>query len=238
MSPRPRAPSFKGAIDTRGSAHASPHRRARSRTDRKPPLEVHDMARMISKHLLVGLTALLAVLVAAAAWAHPQDPLKTARAATSQFRNLDAATHAQYGLFLDKDGIACIAQPPDGAMGVHYVNGSLLDTTVDPAKPEAVVYEPRAHGKPQLVALEYIVFKAPWDAHHDGPPELFGEKFMTTNAPNRFNIDPFYSLHAWIFKRNPAGMFAMWNPRVHCDGSDHGDDDMNAMTGMAGMNMP
>jgi len=26
----------------------------------------------------------------------------------------------------------------------------------------------------------------------------------------------FYSLHAWIWKDNPAGMFSMWNPDVHC----------------------
>jgi hypothetical protein len=25
-----------------------------------------------------------------------------------------------------------------------------------------------------------------------------------------------YDLHAWIWKRNPAGTFAMWNPRVEC----------------------
>jgi hypothetical protein len=201
------------------------------------------MTRLISRHLIVGFAALLVVLVGAAAWAHPQDPLKTARSATSQFRDLNKATDGGgYGLFVDKDGIACIANPPEGAMGVHYVNGSLLDTTVDPAKPEALVYEPNAHGNPELVALEYIVFKAPWDAAgHNGPPELFGEKFMTTNAPNRFGIPAFYSLHTWIYKRNPAGMFAMWNQRVHCDGSataDDSHDDMNAMTGMAGMNMP
>jgi hypothetical protein len=25
-----------------------------------------------------------------------------------------------------------------------------------------------------------------------------------------------YDLHAWVWKRNPAGTFAMWNPRVEC----------------------
>jgi hypothetical protein len=25
-----------------------------------------------------------------------------------------------------------------------------------------------------------------------------------------------YDLHVWLYKHNPAGTFAMWNPRVHC----------------------
>jgi hypothetical protein len=25
-----------------------------------------------------------------------------------------------------------------------------------------------------------------------------------------------YDLHVWLFKPNPAGVFASWNPRVHC----------------------
>jgi len=26
----------------------------------------------------------------------------------------------------------------------------------------------------------------------------------------------FYSLHAWIWKDNPSGMFSMWNPAANC----------------------
>jgi len=29
-------------------------------------------------------------------------------------------------------------------------------------------------------------------------------------------LPAFYSLHAWIWKHNPAGDFAMWNPDVTC----------------------
>jgi hypothetical protein len=25
-----------------------------------------------------------------------------------------------------------------------------------------------------------------------------------------------YDLHVWLYRHNPAGMFAMWNPSVHC----------------------
>jgi hypothetical protein len=42
-------------------------------------------------------------------------------------------------------------------------------------------------------------------------------------------VPAFYSLHAWVWKRNPAGTFAMFNPRVTChrgdDDEGHQDDD-------------
>ena len=47
-------------------------------------------------------------------------------------------------------------------MGFHFINGNLLDTDVDATKPEALVYAPDAHGDRHLVALEYVVFQAPW----------------------------------------------------------------------------
>jgi hypothetical protein len=82
--------------------------------------------------------------------------------------------------------------------------------------PKRFVYEPMPNGRLRLVALEYIVFQAAWDAEHSSPPELFGHTFMLVPAPNRFGIPAFYQLHAWIWKDNPSGMFEMWNPRVHC----------------------
>ncbi len=124
---------------------------------------------------------------------------------------------AGYGAITDNQGISCIADPAGtGAMGIHYVNpGVLLDGQIDRARPEAFVYAPDGAGK--LVALEYIVFKADWDATHSSPPELFpGHPFMTTGAPNRFDLPAFYSQHVWIGRGNPNGNLAMWNPAVHC----------------------
>src|SRR5262249_2830659 len=127
-----------------------------------------------------------------------------------------------YGLFKDAAGIACIAMPPmpgmpAGAMGIHYVNGDYVgDPNEDPAKPEAGIYEPEKNGQLRLVGLEYRVLKGAGDARHSSPPSLFGQTFNFTDAPNRYGLPPFYSLHAWIWKNNPAGMFAMWNPDVSC----------------------
>ena len=76
--------------------------------------------------------------------------------------------------------------------------------------------EPLANGRQRLVALEYVVFQADWDPHHASPPELFGEEFELVPAGNRYGLPPFYELHAWLWKHNPAGMFEDWNPRVSC----------------------
>jgi hypothetical protein len=143
--------------------------------------------------------------------------LAAARTATANYHRVSVAEDAGYAEFRDANGIACIDNLPAGAMGVHYVNGSYVgDTTLDPTTPEAVVYEPMSNGRLRLVALEYIVFQAAWDAEHSSPPELFGQPFMLVTEPNRFGIPAFYQLHTWIWKDNPSGMFQMWNPRVHC----------------------
>ena len=56
-----------------------------------------------------------------------------------------------------------------GSMGVHYVKGALVRGTIDAARPQAVVYEVQADGRLQLVALEYVVLQAAWDAAHGAP---------------------------------------------------------------------
>ena len=96
------------------------------------------------------------------------------------------------------------------------------------------MYEPDARGRMRLVALEYVVFKDAWDAGHHSTPSLFGHRFDSTPEGNRFGLPAYYSLHDWLYKDNPAGMFAMWNPDVTCtpdDGHDghagHGGDDVD-----------
>jgi hypothetical protein len=148
--------------------------------------------------------------------------LETAKAGTAKFQNLAVAKKAGYGLLKDKKGISCIAMDTmpgmaAGAMGVHYANGALVgDGALSFDTPEALVDEPLASGKLKLAALEYVVLKAAWDAKHATEPVMFGHKFNETYGGNRFGLPAFYSLHVWLFKHNPSGQFAMWNPRVHC----------------------
>ena len=93
------------------------------------------------------------------------------RAAIQPFANPEDATG--YGKFL-----GCVSGPMGGAMGVHYVNGNLLDTDIDATKPEALIYEPGSNGRFQLVGVEFIVPAGPWDAAHPGgPPVLMGQVY-------------------------------------------------------------
>jgi hypothetical protein len=147
--------------------------------------------------------------------------LDQARNATAAFQNF-ANLPKEFGQLKDKNGIACIDMPampgmPASAMGIHYVNGNRVgDPNEIASKPEAIIYEPQADGSLKLVAVEYVVLKSAWDADHTGRPHLFGQEFNFTTDNNRFGLPPFYSLHAWLWKHNPAGMFAPFNPDVTC----------------------
>ena len=167
------------------------------------------------KRVLVGLAVAVSLAVVGIAFA--TNVFDDIRQATARYHDLSKAETAGYAEFPDAQGIRCIELPGTGAMGVHYVKGSLVgDAVLDPRRPEALVYEQRGNNM-HLVALEYIVFKQVWeDAGNQQPPTMFGRQFNLTPAPNRFGIPAFYSLHAWAWKVNPEGDFFAWNPRVNC----------------------
>ncbi len=110
----------------------------------------------------------------------------------------------------------CVAQPGQGAMGIHYLNGGLLDAVLDPLRPEALMYQPTKDGRLELLGVEYIVFQDVWDALHPQPPVLFGHPFHLVRAPNRYNVPAFYELHLWVWEHNRNGIFNDWNPQVRC----------------------
>jgi hypothetical protein len=170
------------------------------------------------KYLLAAATvAVVGLVVASAATGDNNGGLGAARAATAKFQQFSAAAAGGRGELKDAVGIACIDAPGLGAMGIHWVKGSIVgDGAVNPTDPEAVIYEPQANGWMPLVAVEYVVFQADWDKNHSSRPSLFGQQFNFTPSPNRFGLPPFYSLHAWLWKNNPSGMFAPWNPNVSC----------------------
>ncbi len=139
--------------------------------------------------------------------------VKIVRAATERFK--DVAVAEAEGYFLK---FGCVSGPDSGAMGLHYVNGPLvIDGELDPAKPEIVIYEPAANGRVNLIGADYIVLADAWDAQHPGnPPELMGQLFHYFEAPNRFGLPPFYTLHVWAWKENPTGTFVNWHSDVSC----------------------
>lgn len=134
------------------------------------------------------------------------DDLGHLRAAVAQFQNIETARQATYsqitGCMVDPGGL--------GGMGFHFAKADAFDGVVDPVAPKALLYEPESNGRLRLVAVEFIV---PYDiAPREGPaPRVFDQDFVHNDD---FKI---WMLHAWIFKDNPAGMFATWNPNVNCD---------------------
>jgi hypothetical protein len=174
------------------------------------------------RRVLAAFLATGALLTVAAAPASAHDARHTGgvagvRSATATFHNIATAEQHGYALLSDARKIACIDLPGTGGMGVHWANPRLVgDGRIDPAHPEALVYAPLRDGTLRLAAVEYVALQAGWDAAHDSPPELFGRAFDVTPSPNRFGLPAFYSLHAWVWRHNPAGLFAMWNPNVTC----------------------
>jgi hypothetical protein len=154
--------------------------------------------------LALGLTLFVASGVATAGGAD----LAGVRAATAAFHRPEAAQAAGWDLVPGLDH--CFNNPGGGAMGYHYINVGILDLTLDPLQPEAMVYAPGPQGQLQLGAVEYIVPAAAWDAENAALPEVLGQQLHLNEALG------VYVLHAWIWQHNPSGMHADWNPRVSC----------------------
>ena len=128
-----------------------------------------------------------------------------AQRATAAFQDVVMAEAAGYASTVDTLG--CFEDDALGGMGLHYLDETLMDATVDIAAPEALVYELDADGEVAgLVAHEYIVPIEAWTG--SAPPSLFGMDF------HRHPTLPLWVLHAWLWKDNVTGMFADWNPAV------------------------
>ena len=147
-----------------------------------------------------------------------QDDLAQVRRVTARFHDIDAALGAGYELgWVNGSGnriiTGCVAHPTDGAMGYHYFNKELMDDlAVDVLKPEVLVYAPGPNGQRKLVAAEWVA-RGP-NSNPPGvsePPSILG-MHMHILVP----AVGFYIMHAWVWRPNPAGMFADWNPEVSC----------------------
>lgn len=138
--------------------------------------------------------------------------VRIVRNATVQYQDINKAVAAGYGPLF-----GCVSGSDHGAMGIHYVNTSLLNGTVDATTPQALIYEP-SNGQMKLVGVEFIVDAATWLKTHSAPPVLEGQVFLFVDAPNRFTIPSFFELHVWAWRDNPQGPFVDWNDHVSCAG--------------------
>ncbi|MFL5462999.1 MAG: hypothetical protein ACJ8AB_11310 [Gemmatimonadaceae bacterium] len=135
-----------------------------------------------------------------------EQDLATLRRATAPFQQFAIASAADWSVPIT----SCMTDPDGaGAMGFHYGNVGLIDGSVSVDKPELLLYEPEQNGRLRLVAVEYII---PYTFHSRDAvaPKLFGQDFKQNDT---FQL---WGLHAWVWKENPSGMFASWNPRVTC----------------------
>jgi hypothetical protein len=138
------------------------------------------------------------------------------REATKRFKNVSSVEGPGEGYAL---AFGCVSGGDFGAMGLHYVNMSLVDGTLKIEEPEIILFEPLPNGHIRITGADYLIPVAAWEASHpgEGPPQLNGQLFHLFDSPNRFGLDPFYTLHVWAWKDNPVGTFSNWNPNVSCD---------------------
>lgn len=139
--------------------------------------------------------------------------IKIVRESTERYKDVSAAEADGYAL-----QFGCVSGPDSGAMGLHFVNGALVNAgVIDATHPQIVIYEPTSNGSLKLIGADFLVLADAWDKKNQGPPELMGQLFHYFEFPNRFGLPAFYTLHVWAWKDNPNGAFVNWHPNVSCE---------------------
>jgi len=187
---------------------------------------------------LLGLALLSSI--SAPAFSKPAEPdLATVRAVTERFRDVNVALAEGY--IRDPMNVCDTATMMGrsaglGAMGVHYFRPDLLGISAPPNprvtgtgthtdfnKPAILIYEPQADESLQLVAVENLVFIKAWEAAgNSARPSFQGVPYdkmvddPKTEIDEAHGFEPHYDRHVWIFRDNPNGVFAQFNPNATC----------------------
>ena len=169
----------------------------------------------------------------------PEPTLEQVRAATERFRDVKVALAEGY--IRDPmdicDTADMMGKPAAlGAMGIHYFRPDILGISAPPnprvdgngthtdfLKPGILIYEPQPDGSLELVAVENLVFQKSWHAAgNKAKPSFHGVDYDTMQDDPATKIDeahmfePHYDRHVWLYRKNPSGMFAQFNPAVKC----------------------
>ena len=180
---------------------------------------------------LSALPLLIASLVFVPSSSHAQTQAGAARATLPPDLQAARTALAKYSdpLAAVRDGyfstVACVDYPhggvdgpvtyPPGAMGVHFLNPANIGPTLDPTKPQVLIYEP-VGGKLALTAAEWLM---PVEAAGGKAPTIFGQTLagpMDGHEPIMPASLKHYDLHVWLWKHNPKGVFTPTNAAVKC----------------------
>jgi hypothetical protein len=126
--------------------------------------------------------------------------LQQVRAATARYQNIEHAfgdSYVDIGLVMPM-------------MGYHFLKAQLVSSVFDMKKPPILVYNKKDNGKFELVAVEYAVPMSSLPLHvapegFTGNDDLWDENTLNTG---------WWTLHAWVWKNNPDGVFKPMNPLV------------------------
>lgn len=177
--------------------------------------------------------------VAPSATSAMDSALAQVRAATSKYQDVNVAIADGY--VRDPFDVCETAEvmgrnPEDGAMGIHFAHPQRLGITAPPnprvdgtsthtdfLTPSVLIYEPQADGSLELVAVENLVFVEAWEAAgNTEPPTFMGQPYdlmvddPSTPVDEAHRFEPHYDLHVWLYRENPRGAFAQFNPNVSC----------------------
>ncbi len=191
----------------------------------------------------MGISIALLKTIAALAMVDPgpgEPTLDEVRAATERFRDVNVALAEGYQrdpLNLC-DTAEMMGRPAElGAMGIHFARFDLLGVSGPPSprvsgtgthtdflQPSILIYEPQADGSLELVAVENLVFAESWRAAgHHAPPTFHGVPYDTmaddpsTPVDEAHLFEPHHDRHVWLYRENPNGIFAPFNPAVTCE---------------------
>ena len=140
-----------------------------------------------------------------------KDPVTAVR--DGYFSTLGCVDYPAGGMEHGNMGPATMPYKP-GAMGVHFLNPALIGPTLDPMKPQVLLYEP-VGDKLVLTGAEWFVPTAVSKT----APTIFGQALqgpMEGHEPILPAQLHHWDLHVWLFKDNPNGMFHPTNSAVKC----------------------
>lgn len=176
------------------------------------------------KKLLISLAVAMLLLIILAGIAYAAtgvtDPvvlkdLARLRQATAKYHDVNVAL---------ADGFIptphCIQEPGLGGMGIHFINPArIMDPAINLLEPEILLYL-ETNGGMKLLGVEYMFPIGPPDAPVPDPappaPILFDRPFDGPMLGHEPGQPPHYDLHVWVWKANPSGIFAPFNPKVSC----------------------